>query len=269
METKELHSMSKHRGLFLALGLTALIGLTAREAGAASMTLTVSLNGTQIYTVTGTQQAVSAVTTTLNSDLSGTGYTFSSLSGASNNTGTSALGFISDSGNLSFTPGGSGGVLTISVAEAGFTAPVGGGGATLTSTSTANYSAAQAGTDSTTPSYDNYTGMFTDSTSPTPVTATTPLIVLPANGGQADNHTLANSVPIPPYIVPYTLTSTTTIDLTSPAGATSPANDVFTGKTSVVSAAVPEPASIVMMLTGMPLPLVVMGLLRRRRRAAA
>ena len=32
--------------------------------------------------------------------------------------------------------------------------------------------------------------------------------------------------------------------------------------------AVPEPASIIMMLTGMPLPLVVMGLLRRRRAAA-
>jgi hypothetical protein len=31
---------------------------------------------------------------------------------------------------------------------------------------------------------------------------------------------------------------------------------------------IPEPASLVMMLTGMPLPLVVLGLLRRRRAAA-
>jgi hypothetical protein len=34
-------------------------------------------------------------------------------------------------------------------------------------------------------------------------------------------------------------------------------------------ASVPEPASVVMFLTGMPLPLVVVGLLRRRRRVAA
>jgi hypothetical protein len=31
---------------------------------------------------------------------------------------------------------------------------------------------------------------------------------------------------------------------------------------------IPEPASLILMLTGMPLPLVVMGLIRRRRAAA-
>jgi hypothetical protein len=40
----------------------------------------------------------------------------------------------------------------------------------------------------------------------------------------------------------------------------------FTNKVTVTG--IPEPASVVMMLTGMPLPLVVLGLLRRRRAAA-
>jgi len=269
--------MKKHRGLFLALGLTALFGLSAREARAEAMILTVSLNGTSIFSATGpttgpnAHQAVSVTTaglTVLNGDLSGTGYSFSSLGGASNNPGTSGPvgGFISDSGNVSFAPGGSGGVLTITVSEVGFTAPSSGTSATLTSAATANYSGAGAGGAGPTPTYQTYSGMFSDSSLP-PVTATTPLITQLANGTASDQHSASTSTPIAPYLTPYSLTSATNIDLT--ASSSSPSNDVFTGKTSVVSASVPEPASLVMMLTGMPLPLVVMGLLRRRRRAAA
>ena len=44
--------------------------------------------------------------------------------------------------------------------------------------------------------------------------------------------------------------------------------DGFTGSVRVTGTAVPEPASMVMFMTGMPLPLVLVGLLRRRRRAA-
>jgi hypothetical protein len=72
---------------------------------------------------------------------------------------------------------------------------------------------------------------------------------------------------LPPYGLPFQLTNTTTIVLdslsTDPAF---PGNDVFTGTTSVL--AIPEPASLIMMVTGMPVSLVVMGLFRRRRGAA-
>jgi hypothetical protein len=49
-------------------------------------------------------------------------------------------------------------------------------------------------------------------------------------------------------------------------GSAAASTDQITVSTKFVSA-IPEPASLVMMLTGMPLPLVVLGLLRRRRAA--
>jgi hypothetical protein len=53
----------------------------------------------------------------------------------------------------------------------------------------------------------------------------------------------------------------------SAGSTTTPIRDQFT-TSAVVTAAIPEPASMVMFLTGMPLPLVVVGLLRRRRPVA-
>jgi hypothetical protein len=40
----------------------------------------------------------------------------------------------------------------------------------------------------------------------------------------------------------------------------------YTGQTTVTG--IPEPASIVMMLTGIPVPLIVLGILRRKAKAA-
>ena len=50
MEKKELVSMMKHRGLILALGLTALLGLSAHETHAANMTLEVVYGGVTFTT---------------------------------------------------------------------------------------------------------------------------------------------------------------------------------------------------------------------------
>jgi hypothetical protein len=65
----------------------------------------------------------------------------------------------------------------------------------------------------------------------------------------------------------FGLTSAATI-IRGAAGSSSPRNDVFTSITPIMAPAVPEPVNRIMMLTGMPLPLVVMGLLRRRCAAA-
>jgi len=248
--------MKKHRGLWLGLGLAALLGLSASEAQAAQMTLTVYLDGNSVYDKTGTATSVTADVATLNSNLAGSGYTFTSLSGASNSPGstTNVGGFITDSGNVSFSPG-NGGTLTIVVQESGFTAPTSGMGNFLSSNATATF------TGATTASTQTYLSQFQDNAA---ANVLAPLITQTATTSNAQSAT--TTAPLPSsYVIPYTLTATTTIALGA-ATTGSPANDVFTGTTSVLS--VPEPASLIMMVTGMPLPLVVMGLLRRRRAAA-
>jgi hypothetical protein len=83
------------------------------------------------------------------------------------------------------------------------------------------------------------------------------------------------------YSTPYSLTTSFSLRITGngsnlpnfTTGDTgNPATAQFQASSTVTSefhsTAVPEPASVVLMLTGMPLPLVVLGMLRRRRAAA-
>jgi hypothetical protein len=65
-----------------------------------------------------------------------------------------------------------------------------------------------------------------------------------------------------PFVTPYTLTNQITINITGNDSANN-ASDQFQGSTTIM--AVPEPASLVMFLTGMPVPLMVLGMLRRRK----
>lgn len=257
--------MKNHRKLFLGLGVTTLLGLAAPSAHAETMTLSVYLNGSSsaIYSTTGTAQSVtadvSALNAALNSGSTMTGYSFSSLSGASDYPGIAGPtgGYASLAGGVSIANGATGGTLTIVVTEDGFTAPISGKDTVLSGSATAIYSGA------TTSSTQTYQGTFTDNT---PMTVNTPLTTQASTNG--NNVAVSNSTsPVGPYAVPYTLTDTTTINLSASTGVAT-ATDVFTGKTSIVTTAVPEPASLIMMVTGMPLPLVVMGLLRRRRGAA-
>jgi hypothetical protein len=265
--------MKKHRGLLLALSLAAIMGLMASEARAATMTLSVySGNSTalanQIFTISGTATQVTA--TGVNAALATHGfsaYTFGSLGGSSNLGVTGATtGQLGMAGNLSVdTTAGNTGAdtpITIVVTESGFTVPLSAVFNTLAQTSQANYNTASITGSSTT----THSGIFTDSTSPTPITVTTSIGPLnPSNTGvsQTGGQT---SKPIPTYVTPYTLTSQTLVSLSPAPGSTT--GQVQLTNNLLVSAAIPEPASLVLMLTGMPLPLVVLGLLRRRRAAA-
>jgi hypothetical protein len=248
--------MMKHRGLLVALGFTALLGLSAREARAANLTLEVIYGGST-FTFTGTPNAVSPSLTVLNGDLAGSGYSFASLGGSSSGSATPSAN-VADSGTLAFT-GGTGGPLTVIVTEGGFTAPASGANNTLMSTQTATYS-----TGVTTTSSQADVGNFNDGgavntslpTSPTTLFGTTP-------AAQNANATTG----LPTYAIPFTLTTTTTFNIGSNGTSILP-TDQFTSSVTVMAQAVPEPASLILMLTGMPLPLVVMGLLRRRRTAA-
>jgi len=254
--------MKKHRGLFLALGLCALLGLTAREASAGTLTLTVyegtGTSGTVIGSAIGIEKSVNL--TNINSDLSSHGYSAYSfgtqgLTGQSNNSNPSGDAFVLLSGNMtvSTTGTGAGKAITIVLTEGGFNTPSGSKGGTLTTTDSSNYATVSTSTQT---GYST----FSDSSSP-PVTATTPTV-----NNSSGSSTMSSSVGVSPYVTPFTLTTIVTVALTTTNS--TGGGDALTGK-AILAGSVPEPASMVMLMTGMPLPLVVMGLLRRRRRNAA
>jgi hypothetical protein len=262
MEKRELDSMSKLRGLFFSLGLVAMSVLMAGEARAESLILSV-FAGTDttvapIFTTTGGANSVTANVGVLNSDLAAAGfgaYSFTNLGGSSNNPGSTALGplggaYILNSGNLVVTHGGSGEgtPITVVLTEGGFTLPA--NGPTLVDTATANIAGATGSQGSE--------GVFRGATgAPT----TTAIPGLTSSGIQT------SSTPLGTYVTPFSLESQTILSLTA-TNSTLPGSNGFSQKVQVLAAStVPEPASIVMMLTGMPLPLVLVGLLRRRQAA--
>jgi hypothetical protein len=92
-------------------------------------------------------------------------------------------------------------------------------------------------------------------------------LALPANSGPPPTSSPVNgeTTGVAPYMVPYSLTTQLVITITGNS-ATPNAKDVFGAATTLT--AVPEPASAVVFLTGMPVPLVVLGWLRRRKAAS-
>jgi len=257
--------MRKHCGFLSILGLTAMMGLMANQAHAETMTLTVysgaGTTGAVIFTMTGATSTAVAPgpdggatgIDTLNGNLHAIGfgaYTFSALGGSSNFTSSPILDqHILVTGGLTVTSGGTGegAPITVVVSEDGFTQPP--IGKTLADAAGASFGGATGSSANT--------GLFSgtpSSVSPSTITDTTSPIS-------------SASAPITSLPIPYTLTSETVISLTSVS--TDPAvPGTLTFSNQVTVTGVPEPASLVMMLTGMPLPLVVLGILRRRRAAA-
>jgi hypothetical protein len=273
MEKKELDSMKKHRGLFLALGLAAMIGLMAGEARAGTLTLSVyagsGTGGTLIDSFTGGSTSLSLTAAqlgVLNTDLAAAGfsaYSFTNLSGTSNNPGVSSLAFVQVSGQLAAatTGTGMGADITVVLNEDSFNSPSAAAGNELVNAGNANYKGNTAGE---TNSNTTNTGMFFQPLAPSNE-VDTPSVALPSTGGAADNPNGNSSIGLGPYATPFSLASQTVLRLTATPGAGGATNG-FANTVSLT--AIPEPASIVMMLTGMPLPLVVLGILRRRRAAA-
>jgi hypothetical protein len=254
--------MSRLRGLFFSLGLAAMTGLMAGETRAETLTLSVfagtDTTAPAIYSVVGGSTAVSADTGILNGNLAAGGfgaYSFSNLGGSSNNPGSSLLGplggaYILTSGNLIVTPGGSGEStpITVALTEGGFVLPT--SSPSLLDTGQANIAGATGSLNSE--------GVLTDATG---ASTTVTIPTLTTTGTQTA------AVSPGTYVTPFTLDSQTTLVLDSVSNL--PGSNGFSQKVQLIAASsVPEPASLVMMLTGMPLPLVVVGLLRRRRAAA-
>jgi hypothetical protein len=255
--------MARHRGLFLALGLCALIGLSAREGRAESITITVSTNGvtdtlTNAAWVNSTNVNLDALNTFLSSN--GSAYQFSALGAQSNFTGKPFPdpngGSLSSNGGVNIAPDSTGatGDLVITITEGGFLNPTGPDGSLASSTGT-TYTNVATGSYSY---FSDFNGMNgnTGSNASTGVVANqgdpNPIVIAPTGvGSVAANYSLSNNL---------------TINLTQNPDST--AQFGWTSGATLTAGAIPEPASLIMMLTGMPLPLVVLGLLRRRRAAA-
>jgi len=253
--------MLTHRRLFLSLALSALVGLiTTSGARAETISMTISLGGGATFlvdavaTATATTYVVDAPgLAAVNAFLTtnGSEYQFVGLGGSSNFPGNAMQGNLVVTGEIhSAVGGGADAVLKLTETEADFTSPTGPTG-TLMSSSTGNFTNQPAGKGHTASSAFNATSTPTYSV----------LSSGPAVNGQAG----AGSIGISPVSTLYTLTNVITFGL-SLAG-TNDIVDSF-GVTATIST-VPEPASLVTMLMGIPLPLVVLGLLRRRRLARA
>ncbi len=246
-------------GLACGLAMFAFEGGTAR----AEIIITMSVGGgpainlaaftTPLVTDPGQLNNYGTVDLTLlNTTLTGLGseYQFSSLGGSSNWAGSPAGGSLSLTGGINI-PVGVVGIpgLTLTETESGFTSPSGTTG-TLVSTSQGNYSFAGAGNSHTAQSSFNgvTTSLYT---------------VASMNSGPADHQEGAASAPISAFVTPYSLNNFISFSLTPSAVA--PPTDNFNVVGGVTSAIIPEPASVVMMMLGMPLSLVCVAWLRRRR----
>jgi len=247
--------MVRQRVVFLALGLAALLGLSAPEARAGNVSLTLTWAGgttgpidfTSPFAQLGsTANALTIDTSVLNAFLAGNGSNlmFSGLSADSNNPGDPTGAVLRETGNAIISGAGGDSSISIVATQTDFTSPSGAG--TLIQAASANFTGTTTSTQAS--------SVALDATTTSAPTFTGP--------GGFDMHAVAaNGNP-----AGYTLTTTSVISL---VGSPTSTSDQFTNKVTFATAAVPEPASLVMMVTGLPLPLVVMGLLRRRRAAAA
>ncbi len=228
----------------------ALSGFMANRAEAGSITLSLDLGGTVLVSATLTSPDQTVVFTasdisSANADLAaaGSAYRISGLSANSNYTG-GATGFLQITGQIAIGVAGNTSLtLSLDATQSGFLAPTGPNG-TATTSSSADYAGGATGTST-------YTGDFQG-------TALSPPIVLSGTGSST-----TSPVAIGPVASGYSLSSHYVLNL----GDVHTASVGVTG-TTTVSAAVPEPASVVMLLTGLPVPLVFMGLLRRRKAKA-
>jgi hypothetical protein len=248
--------MTMHHGKSWALALIALIGLSAGEARAANISMTIDLSSgppiiVDLFTTGGTATDYGTVNLALlNAALTarGSAYTFNALGGQSNFPGTSAQGQLTISGGIQISAGSLGDTfLKITETETGFTSPTGPSGS-LQSASAGVFSNADAGTGHTASS------AFNGTSTPTYSVLSTGLSL---NGGGG-----ASSAGVAPVASLYSLTNVITFGL-SPKPFLNVV-DGFGVAARIEAAAVPEPASLVTMMMGVPFPLVIFGLLRRR-----
>ncbi len=246
--------------LGVACGL-AMLPVANRAARAEAISMSLSVNGGPLTTIDGlatismfpTQSYTISDIAGLNTLLTGDGsvYQFSSLGGSSTTfPGTSTGGTLDLTGGV-FIPAGTlvppGQSLSITETLTGFTTPSGPSG-TLSSSSSATFN--EAGTGNFHTANSSFNGIPT----PSYMVASSSSLLPNSSTGSA-------SAPILPFApLPYELANSISFSLIS-----SGASDQFGVSVNATATAIPEPASVVTMLIGLPLPLVGLAWLRRRR----
>jgi hypothetical protein len=263
--------MKKHRGVVWALGLCALIGLTAQESRAAGISMTLTWTGGSLsfnsltaspYVNSSSPGGSSATALVLNLNAvnsfltsNGSGITFNSLGASSNFPGGTPIptqATLSENGQAVLVGGGAT-AITVRTEETGFTTPSGTTG-TLTSLPSLSFNnVSPPGSLVSSSSYNATNTINYTSTS-------TGTALNPGTPPSAPTSTTIGTI-----VSGYTLDNSGAVDMTG----STPGSGTYTNfSVSATVTAVPEPAGLLLMLTGLPMPLVVMGLLRRRRGAA-
>jgi hypothetical protein len=236
--------------------MTVLLGVMGNQARAGAIMVSIDLGGTIILSPTAlVPGTIADINVALAHDhsiyrLSTTG---GGLSATSNFPG-GAAGVLQSGGQVNIVAGTDTDSLSIHVTQSGFLSPVGMSGI-LSSTASGTYTPGVSGTTSYTSDLNLFSAPslnFTLAASPT--------------GGSFSQLTPSTS-PVPSGVPSgYELSNTFVINIpTSAVGG----SETFGGQATVTASSIPEPASVVMLLTGMPLPLaMVFGLIRRRRAGA-
>jgi len=271
--------MQKHRTRFLVLALVALIGFAASEAKAGYIIgISITDNTTSTTTTFNVSKGGPNDSTPITSpniitvsgalDTSATGLSLTGVNSSTNNPGTTIA---------SLSVGGTGSVVSgvatsddsftvvITVSQTSFTSPTGAKGLLSDSDSSTISSTTGAVGD-----MQKVQSWYNAANTNAAVGISTPGVsyALPAATSTLSLSSPTESQTLAVAPTPYALVERITFTITGNSSNPN-AKDVFTGTTTLTASAIPEPASIILMLTGMPLPLAIVGLIFRRRRNAA
>jgi len=184
-------------------------------------------------------------------------YQFTQLGAVSNSPGSAGTGFVTQTGIAQLLLSGTGSV-TVLASDVDYSQPAPGPG-TLHTSSTAEF------TNATNGNTNGFQGWYNPSNTLGAKEVPSPVTTFTATGQPAaDPHMGKTDTPIT-LVNPYGLTNQTVITLTG--GTTGAlAQDRFGGTVQTFATAIPEPASMALMLGA--LPVLVFGFMRRRRAAA-
>lgn len=254
-----------HRQLLMivACGL-GMLASTAIEARAGSLEILVTESGGPTIPITDngaldtdpTIGVINANTILLNLSLVNYQFTSAGLGANSNTPGNSLVGSLVQNGSVQLLVGGTGSI-TIVATDVDFSLP-GPGPGNLYSSDSATFTNAPSGNSQSFKSWYNPSNGLASTDVPSPT------VTLTSTGPLANSHS-DNAAATPITLVnPYGLTNSTTITLTGGSpGALSQVG--WTGTTQVTAHAVPEPASLALLLTAVPVTLF--GAMRRGRAA--
>jgi hypothetical protein len=258
--------MIRLRSMALLMGVACTLGMFAAKARAGTIEMVVTEGATVISIPDNSALDTDPTDGVINVDtspLSGinqflVNYKFAQLGANSNSPGgNSSTGFVTQTGVAQLLLGGTGSI-TVLASDVDFNVPPAGPG-NLHTSSTAEFANATNGNTNGFQGWYNPSNTLGAKEVPSPVTTFT------ATGQPAaDPHMGQTNTPIT-LVNPYGLTNQTVITLTG--GSTGAlAQDRFGGTVQTFSAPIPEPASMALMLGA--LPVLVFGLMRRRRAAA-